>query len=125
MAKIYAVQTSDSSFIPGVGRPLPQIPLYLDEEKAKTIATAWLDVCNIARTILRRDAIAQQLMNASISGILTDIEAANSRLGSVLNPNPVPIMVADQEASYAARVRRAIRDCAVTLYDALRKRFGQ
>jgi hypothetical protein len=57
----------------------------LDERIAKDLATAWLDVCNIARTILRRDKSAPQLADASIAATLAELDATLGRVGPVFN----------------------------------------
>jgi hypothetical protein len=68
------------------GRGPPE-PLIADST-AKTLATAWFDVCMIARTILRRDANAAQLADQAIDECLKDLDALPERIRPLLEPEP-------------------------------------
>jgi hypothetical protein len=85
MATIYAV-TARPVIHEGMG---PTDPL-VDDATAKNLANAWLDVCSIAQTILRKEAVAPGLADAAIASTLTAVGSALTRVGP---------MVAEPEAA--------------------------
>jgi hypothetical protein len=67
-----------------------QMDPLLDAQKAKTLATGWLDVCNIGQTILRKKSDAQTLIDATIAATLTDIAETLKRVGPLVKPANAP-----------------------------------
>ena len=61
----------------------PTEPL-LDDAKARTLATGWLDICNIAQTILRKKAGAEELVDAAIAATLTEVDETLKRVGPMV-----------------------------------------
>jgi hypothetical protein len=57
--------------------------VVVDRDKARTLLAAWFDVCQVGRTILRRDAIAPQLADAAITEVIKDLDAAETRVAPV------------------------------------------
>jgi hypothetical protein len=62
----------------------------LDAEKARTLATAWSDVCSVARSILARDPSAFELPERAVAEVLTDLETARTRVAPLINPPESP-----------------------------------
>ena len=67
-----------------VGRPMPAMIMMVDEGTARILLTAWFDVCEIARSILRpahdSDQIAKRVEHES----LADLDAAHERVRSLV-----------------------------------------
>ena len=71
----------------------------LDAEKARTLATAWSDVCNVARTILARDPSAFELPEKAVGEVLKDLETARTRVAPLIDPPESPAPAGKPEAS--------------------------
>ena len=61
-------------------------PLVVDEDKARTLATAWLDICTIGRTIPRAGESASQLSETAIKEALQSLDDAYARASQILAP---------------------------------------
>lgn len=88
MVRIYAA-TGAPSLPLGPGRladvhAIMESRRLLDKEKAKTLATAWFDVCEVARSILTRDPSGFEIAEASIAEVLRDLEAARTRVAPLI-----------------------------------------
>ena len=85
MVRIYAAAGAQPSPVPsGLGRlgaaqVIAANLATLDNEKATTLATAWFDVCEIARTILRRDPAGFRIAETSVAEVLKDLDALHAR----------------------------------------------
>jgi hypothetical protein len=84
MVRIYAV-TGSPPEPSGPGRiadvrAIMESRRLLDKEKAKTLATAWFDVCEVARAILTRDPSGFEIAEASVAEVLKDLEAVRTRV---------------------------------------------
>ena len=95
MVRIYAAAGAQPSPVPsGLGR-LGEAQVIaahlatLDNEKATTLATAWSDVCEVARSILRRDPSGFGLAEASVTAVLKDLDAVHTRRESAAAGVPV------------------------------------
>lgn len=91
MARIYAASVPPPP-LPALGphaavaHELTQANRLLDADKAATLATAWLDICDIAHTILTPSASAAELAEASIAQVLKDLESARARVRPMIAP---------------------------------------
>lgn len=65
-------------------------PIYLTRENAMTLATAWQDICSIARTILRKEPGIPQLIQAGLHQTLADLETSLSHASAVLGGAVTP-----------------------------------
>jgi hypothetical protein len=74
MAAMYAAAAPTPIFDGQLG-PDPMV----NEVTAKTLRTAWFDVCEIARSILRPDPGSHQIAGAVIAECLADLDAMHAR----------------------------------------------
>jgi len=90
MVALYTFEASS----PPIGEPARLAELahavvahrVLDAEKARTLATAWSDVCDVARAILARDPSAFELPERAVAEVLTDLETARTRVAQLIDP---------------------------------------
>lgn len=61
-------------------------PAVLDFDRAKTLATAWFDVCELAYTILTRDPRGSRLAEEAAAAVVKAIEQVNSRMRPQVRP---------------------------------------
>ena len=77
MANIYSLSVS-KSFAD------IRLPVNATGEQARTLATAWYDVCTIARTILRAEPSAPQLINTGLAQTLSSLNEVLEDANKVL-----------------------------------------
>jgi hypothetical protein len=92
MVRIYAAAPPPPDVSPALAARMPvsldalQARRLLDKDKAKTLATAWFDVCEVALTILTRDPSGFEIAEASVAEVIKDLEAVRTRLPSLIAP---------------------------------------
>jgi hypothetical protein len=83
MVRVYAAAgTPPAALLPGrIGemQALSATMATLKGDKATTLATAWLDVCEVARTILMRDVRGFEIAEAATLQTLRDLDALHGR----------------------------------------------
>jgi hypothetical protein len=68
----------------------PAVDLMIDDGLAAMLAPAWLDVCDLARTILRPERPPLQIVAGIIATCQSDLDAAHIRAGEILKSRGAP-----------------------------------
>jgi hypothetical protein len=63
-----------------VGRLMPVMIMTVDEGTARILLTAWFDVCEIARSILRPLEDSDKISESVVAECLKDLDAAHTRV---------------------------------------------
>ncbi|TLY57073.1 MAG: hypothetical protein E6K48_15430 [Gammaproteobacteria bacterium] len=83
MARIYAAVSRPNS-----SNGHSTLEPWINDKTAKTMATALLNICNVARTILRTPP--EQIADAAIASRLDELDKEITQAKAVLNPSAVP-----------------------------------
>jgi len=67
-------------------RPTPE--RFVDATTAETLAAGWGDICEIARTLLRRESTASSLTEATIASTLADLDSVHEQVAAKGASNP-------------------------------------